>query len=330
MIDIHAHVVLESSLGACGAYGPELYEGDPSSGDSPFFRVGDYVLHGVKYRGSAFMDLDLRLAKLDALGIDLQVLSPNPLTYFSGVDADAAVGFSQTHNDALAALVSQAPTRLAGLAQLPTQHPSSAVIELRRAVRELGLLGAYIGTDLGLPLDDAAFDPLYAACVELNVPLFFHPAPDGVSGQRRDERLARFDGDLWLGFCYEETLAVSTLILGGVMDRHPELDICISHGGGAHSWLAERLEHAARTRPWSPRQLRDPGAVAARLQRFWWDGHVGGPRALAALLAAFGTERVVAGTNLAGWDQTDDPTFGDSALAIEFDRNARRLLRLQA
>ena len=329
MIDIHAHVVLENSLGACGAYGPELHEGDPSCGDSPFFRVGDYVLHGVKYRGSAFMDLDVRLAALDFLGIDLQVLSPNPLTFFANVDAESARAFAQTHNDALAALVAQAPTRIAGLAQLPTQDPNLAVIELRRAVQELGLLGAYIGTDLGLPLDDAAFDPLYAACVELNVPLFFHPAPDGISGQRRDQRLARFDGDLWLGFCYEETLAVSTLILGGVMDRHPDLDICISHGGGATSWLAERLEHAARTRPWSPQQLRDPGAVATRLQRFWWDGHVGGPRALAALLLAFGSERVVAGTNLAGWDQTDDPAFGDVLLAQTFDQNARRLLRIK-
>jgi hypothetical protein len=93
--------------------------------------------------------------------------------------------------------------------------------------------------------------------------------------------------------------------------------------------LAERLEHAARTRPWSPQQLRDSGAVATRLQRFWWDGHVGGPRALAALLLAFGSERVVAGTNLAGWDQTDDPAFGDVLLAQTFDQNARRLLRIK-
>ena len=203
-----------------------------------------------------------------------------------------------------------------------------AVVELHRAVKELGLLGAYIGTDLGRPLDDPEFDQLYAACVELNVPLFFHPAPDGISAPRRDERLARFDGDLWLGFCYEETLAVSTLILGGVLDRHSELDICISHGGGASSWLAERLEHAARSRPWSTKELSEPGAVADRLQRLWWDGHVGGPKALASLLAAFGATRVVAGTNLAGWDQTKDPAFGDSELAQQFDQNARRLLRL--
>ncbi|MEX0767940.1 MAG: amidohydrolase family protein [Microthrixaceae bacterium] len=330
MIDLHAHVVLENSLGACGQYGPELYEGDPETGDLPSFRVGDYVLYGVKYRDSPFMDLDLRLEALDALGIDLQVLSPNPLTYFSGVDASSATLFAQIHNDALAELVAQAPDRLAGFAQLPTQDPSRAVTELHRAVNELSLLGAYIGTDLGRPLDHPEFDQLYEACVALNVPLFLHPAPDGVSAPRRDERLARFDGDLWLGFCYEETLAVSTLILGGVMNRHPDLDICISHGGGASSWLAERLEHAARTRPWSSEDLREPGAVAALLQRFWWDSHVGGPKALASLIATFGLTRVVAGTNLAGWDQTTDPSFAQPGLADIFDQNARRLLRLNS
>ena len=106
------------------------------------------------------------------------------------------------------------------------------VHELERAVSELGLLGAYVGTDLGRELDDAAFDPVYEACVRLDVPLFIHPAPGGIDAPRRDARLARFDADLWLGFAYEETLAVATLVLGGVLARHPDLDVCISHGGG--------------------------------------------------------------------------------------------------
>ena len=276
------------------------------------------------------MDLDIRLAAMDELGIDLQVLSPNPLTYFTAIDPDAALGYCRRHNDDLAALVAQAPDRLAGFAQATMQDPALAVAELRRAVTDLGLVGAYIGTDLGRPLDDPAFDPFYAACVDLDVPLFIHPAPDGIDRPRRDERLARFDGDLWLGFCYEETLAVSTLILGGVLDRHPDLDVCLSHGGGATSWLAERIEHAARTRPWAPDALRSEGAVAARLARLWWDAHVGGPRSLAALLAAFGPDHVVGGTNLAGWDETADPAHGNAELAVTFDANARRLLRRPA
>jgi aminocarboxymuconate-semialdehyde decarboxylase len=328
MIDLHAHVVLESALGAAGPLGPELDEGDPASGRPPSFRVGDYQLVGVDYRGTPFMDLDARLAAMDAAGIDLQVLSPNPLTFFAGVDPEPATAFSRRHNDEMAALVSEAPGRLAGLAQLPVQDPAGAAGELRRAVDGLGLLGAYLPTDMGRPLDDPALDILWSACTDLDVPVFLHPAPDGVSGPRRDERLARFDGDLWLGFLYEETLAVATLVLGGVLDRHPDLDVCVSHGGGATSWLLDRLEHAARTRPWGAGRLAGPGEVTEQIRRIWWDAHVGGPRALAALTAAMGTHRIVAGTNLAGWDQGLDPSHGDAELATTFDANARRLLRL--
>ncbi|MEZ5209228.1 MAG: amidohydrolase family protein [Acidimicrobiales bacterium] len=97
-----------------------------------------------------------------------------------------------------------------------------------------------------------------------------------ASAARRDERLARFDGDLWLGFVYEETLAVASLVLGGVLDRHPTLDVCVSHGaaprpGWRSGWSTPR------TRPWGAEALAEPGAVTERLRR-WWDAHVGGLR----------------------------------------------------
>ena len=72
-IDVHAHAVLEQTMGAAGSYGPELgYE------EKPRFRVGNYELHGVRYRGSPFMEVDLRIAAMDRAGIDFQLLSPNP------------------------------------------------------------------------------------------------------------------------------------------------------------------------------------------------------------------------------------------------------------
>ena len=295
MIDLHAHVVLDAVLGRAGPLGPWLDDGDEASGRPPSFCVGDYRLVGVRYRGTPFMDLSARLEAMDRLGIGLQVLSPNPLTFFSHAEVEWAVAFSRAHNDAMAALVAQAPERLAGFAQIPMQDPAAAVGELRRAVTGLGLLAPYVDTDPGRPLDAPELDELWATCVELDVPVFVHPAPDGIGRPRRDPRLERFDGDLWLGFLYEETLAVSTLVLGGVLDRFPALDVCISHGGGATAWLAERLAHAARTRPWAPPELREPGAVEARLARLWWDAHVGGPRALGALLDAFGPGHVVGG-----------------------------------
>ncbi len=330
MIDLHAHVVLDAVMGAAGPLGPEMDDGDEAAGRPPCFRVGSYTLVGVRYRDTPFTDLARRIDAMNAAGIDLQVLSPNPLTYFSHAEAEWADRFCRRHNDELAALVARAPDRLRGFAQLPMQDPALACAELRRAVGELGLLAPYLGTDLGRPLDDPSYDEVWDTCVALDVPVFLHPAPDGIDRPRRDDRLARFDGDLWIGFLYEETLAVSSLVLGGVLDRHPELDVCLSHGGGAASWLAERMEHAARTRPWSEPALAEPGAVAQRLGRLWWDAHVGGRRALAALVAAFGPDRLVAGSNLAGWDQSLDPSWGDAGLASTMDANARRLLRLDA
>jgi aminocarboxymuconate-semialdehyde decarboxylase len=328
MIDLHAHVVLDSVLGAAGPLGPEMDDGDEASGIPPSFRVGSYTLLGVHYRDTPFMDLNRRIEAMDAAGIHMQVLSPNPLTMFSHASVEWAAPFCRRHNDELAALVARAPDRLRGFAQLPMQDPTIATAELQRAVGELGLLAPYLATDLGRPLDDPVFDAVWETCVNLDVPVFFHPTPDGIDRPRRDDRLARFDGDLWLGFLYEESIAVSSLVLGGVFDRHPDLDVCMSHGGGATSWLAERMEHAARTRPWAATTLSEPGAVAQRLGRIWWDAHVGGPRSLGALIATFGPDRLVAGTNFAGWDQSPDPSWGDADLASVMDDNARRLLRL--
>lgn len=320
MIDLHAHVVLEGALGRAGDLGPELTD-DPAC---PTFRVGDYLLEGVRYRQSPFMDVDLRLERMADLGIDHQVLSPNPLTYFEHIDVSTAAEFARWHNDEMARLVVTHASVLSGFAQLPVQDPVSAADELRRSVLDLGLVGGYIGTDYGLGLDDPLMDELYSTCVSLDVPLFFHPGVAGVDGPLRDPRIRRFDLDLYAGFAYEETMAVVTLIFGGVLRRHPTLRICMSHGGGAIVPLVGKLRRAAATRTSSPDWLRDPGELDAQLKMIWYDAHVTAPEPLAALRAVVGDERLVAGTNLAGWDQPHSDPFGE--LTARLDANAVELL----
>jgi aminocarboxymuconate-semialdehyde decarboxylase len=319
-IDIHAHAVLEETFGAAGEHGPEL---TIASDGRPLFRVGGYRLHGVRYRGSAFMDIEVRIAAMDRAGIDFQVVSPNPLTYFHFIDAAAATAFCRRQNDVLATLVQRHPTRLAGLAALPMQSPAASVVELRRAVHDLGLLGAYVGTEFGLPLDSPELEPLYREFVALDVPLFLHPAPAGIDGPKAFPAVDRFDLDLLIGFAAQETIAVGTLIYGGVLDRHPNLRICVSHGGGAIAFLRGRFDEAARKRPWSQGALREPGAFDTRLRRLWFDNHVHDEHSLALLEQVVGRERLVLGTNFAGWDQ---PADGQriSAPAWLAD-NARRL-----
>jgi aminocarboxymuconate-semialdehyde decarboxylase len=251
------------------------------------------------------------------------VLSPNPITYFHHVEADIADGFCRWHNDELARVVAGHPDRFLGFAQLPMQDVGLAVVELRRAVGDLGLVGAYIGTDFGTDLDDPALDPFWATAVELDVPVFVHPAPGGIDAPHRDLRLRKYDLDLSLGFLYEETLAIACLVFGGVLDRHPGLDVCLSHGGGASAFMAGRLHHQGRTRPWA---RASPVDFLGGLRRLWFDQHVHDDLALDLLTERVGRDRLVVGTNLAGWDAPTQPDEIEHQPA--YDDNARRLLRL--
>ncbi|MBU3739196.1 MAG: amidohydrolase [Rhodoferax sp.] len=327
VVDVHAHLVLEQTMGAAGAFGPWM--GKEPDG-TPYFQIGTtYRLRGVKYAGGPFMDVDLRLQRMDQFGIDYQVVSPNPLTYFHFIPPTEAGAFCRAHNNAMAAAIGPHPGRLGGWAALPIQSPRAAADELERSVRELGLLGAAFGTDSPLRLDDPELDMLYEKAVALNVPLYIHPGPAGIDGPPGDPALKRFDLDIVSGFAAQETLAVGTLIYGGVLDRHPGLDICISHGGGATALLMGRMAKAARKRPWSPAALRPEGAFEERLRRLWFDTHVEHPQVLDLLARAVGTDHLVYGTNFAGWDEPD----AESSVAshphdhAQLARNARRLLR---
>jgi aminocarboxymuconate-semialdehyde decarboxylase len=322
VIDLHAHVRLQATTGAAGRHGPEFGTGEDGK---PWYRVGNYKLIGVKHTGSPFTDPDLRLKAMREAQIDFQVLSPSPLTYFHHIELAEALVFCRRHNDAMAELVQAYPDKLGGLAALPMQDPAAAREELVRAVRELGLWGAAIGTEFSQPLHSPILDPFYATLVELDVPLFIHPAPAGIDGPPGDPNLKRFDLDIIVGFGAQEAIAVSTLIFGGVLDRHPGLDVWISHGGGSIPVMAGRLAQAAMKRPWATTEHKKDGAFESLLSRLWFDTHVSDERALALLKQVAGTDHLVFGTNFAGWDQSGGGHHGP--VDARFAANARRLLR---
>jgi aminocarboxymuconate-semialdehyde decarboxylase len=316
VVDLHAHVVLAEAFGTAGAYGPVL--SDDADGVE-FFSVGSYTMKPIRYSGSLFMDVDRRLAEMDRVGIDRQMLSPNPLTFFGGIEPAPAIAFARATNDAMAALVARHPARLLGSAQLPMQDPTAAVVELDRAIGDLGLVAGYIGTDYGMTLDDRRFDDFYCRVVELDVPLFVHGVTNDGQGPVPDARLRRFGLDLIVGYTYEETLAAASLVLGGVLDRHPELDVCLSHGGGAIAFLAQRFDSMARFRG-------HESDFAASLGRLWFDSHIEPGAARDLVVETVGADRMVYGTNFGGWDT---PTETDE-FDVSLTANAHRLLRLEA
>lgn len=319
VIDIHAHAVLEAGFGVAGRHGPELAVG---SDGASYFRIGEYRLK-MAYRGTVFMDFSKRLELMDQVGIDLQLLSPNPLTFFHGIEADLALRYCRVHNDAMAEVVARHPGRLLGSAALPMQDPEAAAGELERAVRDLGLVAAYVGTDYPFALDDPCLDDLYRTFVALDVPLFLHPASTDGAGLPADARLHRFDLGLIVGYAYDESLAVASLVYGGVLQRHPQLDICISHGGGALPFLIGRYDGIARYRDWAPQSVRENG-FRHEVRKLWFDAHVEGQGALDLLIDAVGSDRLVYGTNFGGWDTPQ----GTSAFDASLTPNAEKLLRL--
>jgi predicted TIM-barrel fold metal-dependent hydrolase len=188
-----------------------------------------------------------RIAAMDAAGIDVQVLSLNS----PGVEqsnADEAIAIGRDTNDFLADAIAAHPTRLAGFATVPTSAPDQAAAELERAVRQLGFKGLLInGHQQGRYLDDPRFESLLTSAESLDVPIYIHPTqpPAPVvetwySGFR-PELTYMFANAGW-GWHIETAVHVLRMVLGGVLDRHPRLQIMIGHLGEGLPFMMSRVD----------------------------------------------------------------------------------------
>jgi aminocarboxymuconate-semialdehyde decarboxylase len=318
VIDTHAHLFFEALLGSVGDLGPSLTR--DAAG------VATLTTGGFAYRLGKIPGLDRspkqRLDEMNEAGIEVQVVSASPLWYFSHTPAKVAGRFASSYNELLSEWTSADPTRLKALATLPVRDVGAAVRELERAVRDLNVVGAVIGTDAADDLDHPDLDDLYAACTDLDVPLFVHSVVPGIDGPDGDPRLRRWLRDVTLGYPFEETIATTSLLLGGVLRRHPELDICLSHGGGAAPFLFGRVRAWVAT-----------GAAPVRLAQFdedysrlWFDVHVHSDESADLLIETANPERLVLGTNFGGWDSSSPADV--ERLPVDLAANARRLLRL--
>ena len=188
-----------------------------------------------------------RIAEMDDAGIDMQVLSLTSPGTEQLEPADAVI-LAREANEFLSTAVMKNPTRLAGFAALPTGAPDKAADELERVVREYGFKGAIInGHNRGRYLNDRFFWPILERAEALNVPIYLHPtqppkpvieASYGGFSTIVTELLA---GAGW-GWHIETAIHVIRLILGGVFDQYPKLQIVIGHMGEALPFMLPRLD----------------------------------------------------------------------------------------
>ena len=188
-----------------------------------------------------------RISEMDAAGIDMQVLSlASPGV--QSLDAPEAIAHAREENDRLAEAVRQHPTRFAGFAALPTSAPDTAADELERMVSKHGFKGALInGHTQGRYLDDTFFWPILERAQALQVPIYLHPTPppqpvrDTYYAGFAPEVTAALSVGAW-GWHIETAVHVIRLILGGVFDRYPNLQLVIGHMGEALPFMMPRID----------------------------------------------------------------------------------------
>jgi aminocarboxymuconate-semialdehyde decarboxylase len=236
------------------------------------------------------LDLQVRLADMDGMGVDLQVISPSPPQYYYWADPDLARTLVRMQNEYIARTCESNPKRLAGLGNIALQHPQLAVEQLDHAVKQLGLKGIEVSTTVnGLELSDPTLEPVWAKAAELGCVVFIHPF-----GTSLGKRVNRFYLQNMIGQPLETTVALSSLIFSGTLDRHPGLKLLAAHGGGYLPYYIGRSNHGHHVRPEAQRAMHAP---AEYLRRIWFDSLVFEPHILRHLIDVAGVERVVVGTD---------------------------------
>jgi len=214
-----------------------------------------------------------------------------PMVYWG--DEDLSRRLAAAWNDGASAAHVQYPTRIVALMMLPMLYPDRAIDELNRASKLPGMRGVYMGThiDEAHDLDDPLFDPIYRQIEQMDLPIFLHPLQNFGGPRMQPYYLSNL-----LGNPYDTAIAACKLIFGGVLDRHPQLQICLPHGGGALPILIGRVDQGYRVRP-EIKKMNLPHPPSEYLRRFTYDTIVHSKTIMEFVIQEVGAERVMIGSD---------------------------------
>lgn len=326
VVDIHCHVALpECTEWVRDRFRPEY---DPFS----YFagaRSNEYNDRHFSEILPQLTDPVRRLEDMDRMGVDVQAISVAPPQYYYWTEPDLGARLTRRLNERIAEICREHPRRFTGLGTLPMQDTERAVQELQRIVEDYGFRGVEICTNVnGVDYDHPRFEPFFALAEELGILIVLHP-----HGYTDGLRLSDYYLANVIGNPLDSTVAVARMIFGGVLQRHPDLRLCVVHGGGYLPFYWARMDHAwqARTDGRVHLETRRP---SEDLRRIYVDTVLFDPTLLATLIGTMGADQVLLGTDYPYDMGEEDPVafvgsvqgLGDQERDLILGGTAARLL----
>lgn len=232
-----------------------------------------------------------RLEECDRHSVHVQVLSTVPVMFSYWAKPEDCLELSAFLNDHIADIVRRYPKRFIGLGTVPLQDADLAIRELERC-KAIGLAGIQIGTHVnGSNLNSPSLFPFFQACEALNMPLFVHPWE--MLGK---ERMSQYWMPWLVGMPAETTLAICSMMFGGVFEKLPNLKVAFAHGGGSFPGTFGRIEHGFHCRP-DLVAVDNEHHPRKYLKQFYLDSLVHDPHALDFVVKMVGADRIALGTD---------------------------------